>query len=55
MRGLDCVHPAHDDVHVTADTDEELEQIVRQHISELHPDMTPDQAMEIVAQNAYDE
>lgn len=55
MRALDCIHPAHEDMHATAETDEELEQKVRQHISEVHPDMRPDDASEIVAQNAYNE
>ena len=55
MRAMDCKHPAHEDMHATAATDEELVQKVRQHISETHPDMSPDQATEIVAQGAYDE
>ena len=55
MRALDCIHPAHEDKHVTAETDEELEEKVRQHINEVHPDMSPDQAADIVAQGAYDE
>lgn len=55
MRALDCKHPSHDDVHVTAGSDDELTQIVRQHITDAHPDMTPDQAEGIVAQGAYDE
>lgn len=55
MRALDCKHPSHDDVHVTAASDEELKGIVRQHITDAHPDMTPDQADDIVAQGAYDE
>jgi predicted small metal-binding protein len=42
-------------MHATAATDEELVQKVREHISQTHPDMSPDQATEIVAQNAYDE
>ena len=56
MRALDCTHPAHETaIHVTAENDQELEQKVRQHISEVHTDMTPDQARDIVAQGAYDE
>jgi predicted small metal-binding protein len=55
MRGVDCVHPAHEDVHVTAETDEELVEKVRAHIAEAHQDMQPEQASEIVAQGAYDE
>ena len=55
MRALDCVHPAHEDKHVTAETDEELVEKVREHITQAHPDMGPDQAQGIVAQGAYDE
>jgi predicted small metal-binding protein len=55
MRAVDCIHPAHEDLHATAETDDELEQQVRQHISEAHPDMSPDQAADIVAGGAYDE
>jgi hypothetical protein len=55
MRAVDCIHPSHEDMHVTADTDEELVEKVRAHIGEAHPDMAPEQASEIVAQGAYDE
>ncbi len=55
MRALDCKDPSHDDVHVTAESDDELTQIVRQHITDAHPDMSPDMAADIVAQDAYDE
>jgi hypothetical protein len=55
MRALDCNHPAHDDLHVTAESDDQLEQKVREHISDAHPDMSPDDASGIVAEGAYDE
>ena len=55
MRALDCVHPAHEDMHATAESDAELIEKVRQHIAEAHPDMSPDDAVGIVRQNAYDE
>ena len=55
MRAVDCVHPAHEDVHATAATDDELVEQVRQHITQAHPDMSPDEATQIVAQGAYDE
>ena len=55
MRAVDCVHPAHPDLHATAETDEELEQKVRAHIASTHPDMSPDEAKQIVATGAYDE
>lgn len=55
MRALDCKDPAHEDMHVTAATDDELIEKVRQHISEVHPDMSPEEATGIVRQGAYDE
>ncbi len=55
MRALDCKHPSHEDLHVTAQSDDELKQSVRQHITEAHPDLSPDPADGIVAQGAYDE
>ena len=55
MRALDCVDPAHEDLHVTAESDEELVGKVRDHIAQAHPDMGPDQAEGIVAEGAYDE
>ena len=55
MRAVDCVHPAHEDLHVTAETDEELVEMVRGHITQAHPDMGPDEAQGIVAEGAYDD
>jgi hypothetical protein len=55
MRALDCVHEAHDDMHFTAETDEDLIEKVRQHRDEFHREMTDDQIREHVAANAYDE
>lgn len=55
MRAVDCVHPAHDDLHATAESDDELTRVVREHIQDAHPDMSPDDASGIVTQNAYDE
>jgi hypothetical protein len=55
MRALDCIHEAHEDMHFTADTDEELAEKVRQHRDEYHRDMTDDQVQEYIAANAYDE
>jgi hypothetical protein len=42
-------------VHATAENDEQLINVVRQHIQAVHPDMDPEQAVDIVAQGAYDE
>ncbi len=54
-RGLDCRHEAHDDVHFSAGSDDELEQQVRQHRDQYHEGMTDDEVKSIVSQNAYDE
>ena len=55
MRGLDCVHEAHEDIHFKADDDEGLVEQVKRHIREAHPDMSEDDARQIVTQGAYDE
>jgi hypothetical protein len=55
MRAMDCVHDAHEDMHFTADTDEDLIEQVRQHRDQHHPELTDDQISEMVAANAYDE
>ena len=55
MRALDCVHEAHEDVHFTATDDEDLVGQVMQHRDQYHPEMTDEQAREIIAANAYDE
>jgi hypothetical protein len=55
MRAMDCRHPAHDDVHFTADTDEDLFEQVKLHRDEHHPEMSDDQLRETVTQNAYDD
>ena len=55
MRAVDCVDPTHEDVHATAETDEELVEKIRQHIAEAHPGMSPAMAQEIVTRDAYDE
>ena len=55
MRAIDCSHPAHEDMHLTAATDDELFEQVKRHRDEYHPEMSDDQVREIVAQGAYDE
>jgi hypothetical protein len=55
MRGLDCVHEAHENMHFTAEDDEGLVRQVMEHRDQYHPEMTDDQAREIVATDAYDE
>ena len=55
MRAMDCVDEAHEDIHFTAADDEGLVQQVMRHRDQYHPEMTDQQAREIVAANAYDE
>jgi hypothetical protein len=55
MRAFDCVHEAHEDMHFTGQTDEDLIEQARRHRDEYHPEMTDDQIREVVTANAYDE
>lgn len=55
MRGMDCKDPSHDDVHFNGQDDNDLERQVRQHISEAHAGMSPDEAPGMVTAAAYDE
>jgi hypothetical protein len=55
MRGLDCVHEAHEDMHLTAENDEELFQKGLQHRDQYHPEFTDEQIREIVTTSATDE
>jgi predicted small metal-binding protein len=56
MRALDCRAPgAHDDMHFTANSDQELIAHIQQHRDEYHADITDDQIKELVASSAYDE
>ena len=55
MRALDCVHEAHEDVHFTGETDDDLVAQVRQHRDQYHPEMSDDDVRQVVASGAYDE
>ena len=55
MRGLDCSHPAHEDMHFTADDDEGLLEQERQHRYEYHPEISDDDLRTLGAQGAYRE
>ncbi len=54
-RALDCRHEAHDDVHLTADNDDELLAKVMQHRDEVHQDLSDDDIRGIVSSGAYSE
>lgn len=56
MRSLDCRAPGtHDDMHITAASDEELIARVQEHRDQYHDEITDDQIKELVASSAYDE
>lgn len=55
MRGLDCKHTAHEDMHFTGADDEDLVRQVQQHRDEHHPEMSDDDVRQVVSQNAHDE
>ncbi len=55
MRALDCVHDAHQDVHFTGESDDDLISQVREHRDQYHPEMSDDDVRNVVAANAYDE
>ena len=55
MRAFDCVHEAHEDVHFTAETDEDLVEQIRQHRDQHHPEITDEQIREFVSTGAYEE
>jgi len=55
MRGFDCVHEAHEDVHFSAETDEELIEQIRQHRDQFHSEISDGEIREMVTAGAYDE
>ncbi len=55
MRALDCVHEAHDDIHFTGETEEDLAAKVLEHRDQYHPEMSDDDVRQTVAAIAYDE
>lgn len=55
MRAMDCKHEAHDDVHFTAEDDDRLFGKVKEHTTELHPEITDEQIREMISSSAYDE
>jgi hypothetical protein len=55
VRAFDCVHPAHEDIHFTGASDDELLEQIKRHRDEYHAELTDEQISEFVAQGAYDE
>lgn len=55
MRGIDCSHPAHEDMHMSGADDAELVQNVLQHRNQYHPEFSDEQIRELVTATARDE
>jgi predicted small metal-binding protein len=55
MRAFDCSHEAHEDMHFTASSDDELLDQIKRHRDEYHTEISDDQITELVTQGAYDE
>ena len=55
MRGFDCVHEAHEDIHFSAESDEGLVEQIREHRDQYHPEITDDEIRSLVTTGAYDE
>ena len=53
-RGLDCKHAAHEDVHFSGADDQDLQNQVRAHRNEYHPELSDGDIRNIVAVTAYD-
>ena len=55
MRAFDCSHETHEEVHFTAETDEDLIQQIRQHRDQYHREMSDEQIRDMVTAGAYNE
>jgi hypothetical protein len=55
MRGFDCSHESHEDVHFSAESDDALIEQIRQHRDEYHQEISDEQIREMVTAGAYDE
>jgi hypothetical protein len=55
VRAFDCSHETHEDVHFTAETDEDLVQQIRQHRDQYHREISDEQIREMVTVGAYEE
>jgi len=56
MRALDCRAPeTHEDIHFTAESDQDLIAQIQSHRDEYHRDITDEQIREMVSSSAYDE
>lgn len=55
VRALDCSHPAHEDIHFTAEKDDDLFRKIQEHRDQYHTEMTDDEIRQDILPNAYDE
>lgn len=56
MRALDCSDPGtHDDIHFSAEDDDQLFTQVKRHTGEYHQEMTDEDVREMISTDAYDE
>jgi predicted small metal-binding protein len=54
-RGFDCSHSAHEDIHFSAENDDELFRKVQEHRDQYHSEISDDQLRQLVSSGAYDE
>ena len=56
MRAMDCSDTGtHEDVHFTAENDEELFAKIQQHRDQYHKEMSDDEIRQMISADAYDE
>lgn len=56
MRALDCSdQSSHDDIHFSAEDDDQLFAQVKSHTEEYHPEMTDDDVRQMISADAYNE
>jgi predicted small metal-binding protein len=54
-RALDCQHSAHDDMHFSAENDDELFRKLREHRDQYHTEISDDEIQQMISTSAYDE
>lgn len=56
MRAMDCKDPGtHEDVHFTAENDEELFTKIQKHRDEYHEGLSDDEIRRMISADAYEE
>ena len=54
-RALDCKDPAHDDVHFSAENDDDLFRQIQEHRDQYHTEMSDDEIRQMISSEAYAE